>query len=153
MILMVFVVFISFSCKRSEVTNPDYKNKFTETYMLTLKTNPSTMLVYSSKRDVTDVTIKLTDSQGAPVAYGEIFLAVTDNQFIQEFFGNFEGTIEPTIIRKTNSQGEIKIKYFGPMTGEYVRSTFHITGVYISTDHNPITHVFKSSPILLIWAE
>jgi hypothetical protein len=152
-ILIMFIVFISFSCKRPEVKNPDYIKTFTQKYMMTLKTNPSTMIVYSSMRDVTDVTIKLTDSKGTPIPYGNVFITVTDNQLVQKIFGNFEGTLEASIIKKTNSQGEIKIKYYGPMKGEYIHTYFHIIGMYIGSDHNPITQAFKSSPIRLLWAE
>jgi hypothetical protein len=84
--------------------------------------NPNLLVARDNgQRDTCDITVTLTTFQGTPLSNETIVLDVydTDQLVTVENYGYFEGN-ESVAVRTTDSEGKIKVKYYGPTLEEVI---------------------------------
>lgn len=138
-------------CKRTEFIEPDYLPNFTESYIITAIAIPTTVRIYSDKRDVVDMDIQLLDFKGDPVPATDILLYIMNYKGVQRLMGSFGSTNSAAVIMKTDANGEIKTRYYAPKTSEYNKSYFYIMIDLIGTGQYALVPIYQLVPINCIY--
>ena len=154
LIVLGAVIFSFNSCERNEIIDPDFTGLSGFHFILSGSASPSVMLV-GENRDSTELTVKLTDGSGNPVAYKRIFFEIGDYSLTyRKDLGMFEDSLEPTTIIQTNSSGLIKVKYYGPDINDTYRNSYIFVFItLLDYDYDPIhaAGVYDAIPIRLIY--
>ena len=82
-----------------------------------------------------------------------IYLEVLDWNLQYAEIGYFDDNLETKIIKSTNSEGIIKVTYYGPLLGEYGSSFLTIYALLVDTDQYPVHRagIYDEIPIRLIY--
>lgn len=145
-VTMVATIFLSTSCKRTTVPDPDFIDPAGSRVILTGKASPSTLYIPQTNPPVySDITIEAKKNDGTPMANFKII-------FEQEGWGYFEG-FRASDTRWTNGQGIAQIRYWVPAgsavktdTLTYIRATLVDDGRF----DNPMAQVNDLIPVRII---
>jgi|GEM_PF-3576785 len=151
MTVLVGLLIGLYSCQRNEFVEPDYNSNYTENYMIVATADPTTVRIYSGKRDTTQLVIELTDQAGNPVRGEEILLYILNYKGVQRLMGYFAGSSSSAVIFKTNSEGQIRTTYYCPNTSEYNKAYFYIRMELISTGQHAAVPIYQMVPINCIY--
>jgi hypothetical protein len=112
-------------CERKGVELPSPTGPATTAKILTVIANPNT-IVAGNTRQISIITATLKYYDDTPIANMKLIFEICDVNGLKVNIGYFEGN-ENTITRITDSNGNVQVKYYGPLVSEVNR---HVT-VYI----------------------
>jgi|GEM_PF-2908919 hypothetical protein len=104
------------SCERRGVEEPLPTGPSTTVKILTITANPNTLLA-GYTRQISRITVTFKYYDGTPIPNKKLFFEIRDASRIKVPIGYFEGK-KRTIVRRTNEQGKVKVKYYGPLVSE-----------------------------------
>lgn len=123
--LLIFLLVVGllslYSCTK-KVEEPSPVGPSTFSILMVASASPNVLVASDDgRRDTSNITVTLTTFQGSPLANETIILDVYDTSFEKrlENYGYFEGN-ESVVVKETDSNGRITVKYYGPVFEEIV---------------------------------
>jgi len=122
----VLMLGLTASCKRDGITEPEVSGTSSFATLLKLETNRNAIFAGNTQlgavRDVVNITAKLNKYDGTPVANRTVFFEIADTAGQKLSVGYFDGGY-PIRSATTDSNGTIRLNYFGPFAEEISSDT------------------------------
>jgi hypothetical protein len=123
--LLIFLLVVGllslYSCTK-KVEEPSPVGPSTFSILMIASASPNVLVASDDgRRDTSNITVTLTTFQGSPLANETIILDVYDTSLEKQLenYGYFEGN-ESVVVKETDSNGRITVKYYGPVFEEIV---------------------------------
>lgn len=132
LLLIISMVLAVSSCKRTDVTDPDWDSPAGFYVLLEGSAYPAVMLI-DGNIHTSRIYVRVTDSKGNPLAGKTIFFEQVGDSFSHQQldWGYFEGNM-PTIQKVTNANGEVNATFYWPMewlsSGMYIHALMVVDG-------------------------
>lgn len=118
---LVLVLVLTSSCTRKATDMPGPVGPSTYSIIIEADASPN-VIIASTKRDETIVTVKVTNFEGIPLANETVVLDIIDPLTgLPDNVGYFEGN-KTVVTRVTDSNGSVSVKYIGPLVDEFIES-------------------------------
>jgi hypothetical protein len=113
-ILLVAVAFGSYSCKRTEVTDPPWDGPAGFNILLEGSVNPALQII-DGYIHTSEIIVRATDAKGNPLAGKTIFIEqlADPTSYKQLDWGYFQNN-QITYQKVTNGNGEIRVTFYWP---------------------------------------
>ncbi|NOR13034.1 MAG: hypothetical protein GQ545_07245 [Candidatus Aminicenantes bacterium] len=130
LILLLALSIVSFYSCRNKVDQPSPTGPSTFSILMIASASPNVLIARATGvRDTSNITVTLTTFKGVPLANETIIFDVYDTNVGKlENFGYFEGN-ESVVVKNTDSNGRVTVKYYGPVFEEIVYYWENIPGV------------------------
>jgi hypothetical protein len=113
--IIVGLMFILPSCKRTDVTDPPWDGPAGFYVLLEGSASPAVLLI-DGNIHISRIHVRVTDSKGNPLPGETVFIEqlADSTSHTQIDWGYFENNLK-TIEKATNANGEVNVNYYGPV--------------------------------------
>ncbi|MCJ7679302.1 MAG: hypothetical protein MUP70_01115 [Candidatus Aminicenantes bacterium] len=143
--LLLFAASFS-SCKRLGITEPDAFGPSTFAMLLNVSLSPNVIFAGLS-RESTTIRIDVKKYDGTPVSGQRVNVQIRNAAGERMAVGFFEGN-QTAVTKTTNDDGDISLKYYGPLAGELVGDSQLY--VHAIIDWQGTDYISEYAPLMII---